>query len=190
MLGVRDTNISIMTRQYIYGYIIGLPFFTLTRILAPYLELEGQFRRVVISSFMMTFIDIAADAFVIFVLKGGMFEIGLAASLGYIVSFLIEAPFFFNRKRSSSFSLYIKEFDAKVCLDMLKLSSTSGIYRASHALGGMAINNLLTSLNMPYLVAAYGVFSQITVYIRSSWSSASSNLLVFSGIFVGEEDRN
>ena len=69
-------------------------------------------------------------------------------------------------------------------------SSTSGIYRASHALGGMAINNLLTSLNMPYLVAAYGVFSQITVYIRSSWSSASSNLLVFSGIFVGEEDRN
>ncbi|MBQ7559257.1 MAG: hypothetical protein IJT20_03315, partial [Synergistaceae bacterium] len=67
-----------MTRQYIYGYIIGLPFFTLTRILAPYLELEGQYMRSVMSSFMMTVIDIAADAFVIFVLHGGMFELGLA----------------------------------------------------------------------------------------------------------------
>lgn len=33
VLGVRDPNILIMTRQYIYGYIIGLPFFTLARLI-------------------------------------------------------------------------------------------------------------------------------------------------------------
>ena len=190
VLGIRDPNILIMTRQYIYGYIIGLPFFTLARILAPYLELEGQYKRSVISSFMMTFIDIAADAFVIFVLHGGMFELGLATSLGYIVSFLIEASFFFNKKSSSSFRLSVKKVDSKICLNILKLGSPSGIVKGSGAAGGMIINNLLTSYNMPYLVAAYGVFAQITVYIRAAWFSSSTNLIVFSGIFIGEEDKN
>ena len=187
VLGVRDPNIFVMTRQYIYGYIIGLPFLTLTRILSPYLELEGQYKRGVSSSFMMTFVDIAADAFVIFVLRGGMFELGLATSLGYIVSFLIEGSFFLKSK--SSFRVSMKEVNAKICLDMLKLGSSSGIYRGSHALGGMTINNLLTSLKMPYLVAAYGVFANITVYVRSAWSAPAANLLTFSGIFIGEEDK-
>ena len=46
LLGVRDYDILEMTRQYIFGYIIGLPFLTLAAILTPYLELEGQYRRV------------------------------------------------------------------------------------------------------------------------------------------------
>ena len=189
VLGVRDSNILIMTRQYIYGYIIGLPFFTLARILAPYLELEGQYRRSVMSSFMMTFVDIAADAFVIFVLHGGMFELGLATSFGYIVSFLIEASFFFYKKNSSTFSVSMKELNSKICLDMLKLGSPTGIYSMSYALGGTLVNNLLTAFNMPYLVAAYGVFAQITAYVRAAWSSSATNLLTFSGIFIGEEDK-
>ena len=53
----------------------------------------------------------------------------------------------------------------------------------------MTINNLLTSLKMPYLVAAYGVFANITVYVRSAWSAPAANLLTFSGIFIGEEDK-
>ena len=189
VLGVRDSNILI-TRQYIYGYIIGLPFLTLTRILSPYLELEGRYRRVVISSFMMTFVDIAADAFVIFVLHGGMFELGLATSLSYIVSFLIEASFFFNKKSKSTFRVSMKGVESKTCLDLLKLGSPSVIYKGSNALGGILINNLLTSYNMPYLIAAYGIFIQISSYVRSMWSSSAINLLVFSGIFIGEEDKN
>ena len=189
VLGVRDPDILVMTRQYIYGYIIGVPFFTLKVIFTPYLELEGQYRRIVTSSFMMTFIDIAADAFVIFVLHGGIFEIGLATSLGYIISFLIEASFFFNKKNKSTFRVSMKEVDSKICLDIFKLGSPSGIYKGSTSLGGMIINNLLTSIQMPYLVAAYGVFEQITNYFRAAWSSSASNLLIFSGIFIGEEDK-
>ena len=189
VLGVKDPDIFVMTRQYIYGYIIGFPFLTFTVVLSPYLELEGQYNRVTVSSFMMTFIDIAADAFVIFILHGGMFELGLATSLGYIISFFIEASFFFNKKNKSTFRVSWG-VDSKICLDMLKLGSPSGILKGSNALGGMIINNLLTSLHVPYLVAAYGVFAQITTYIRAAWSSSASNLLNFSGIFIGEEDRN
>ena len=175
-----------MTRQYIYGYIIGVPFLTLTRILAPYLEIEGQYNRVVTSSFMMTFIDIAADAFVIFVLHGGMFEIGLATSLGYIVSFFIESSFFFSKNSRSIFKVSTKGINAAECLEIIKLG---GFLRVSSAIGGTLINNLLTSLHMLYIVAAYGVFSQITTYIRFAWYSPADTLITFSGIFIGEEDK-
>lgn len=187
LLGVRDYDILEMTRQYIFGYIVGLPFLTLAAILTPYLELEGQYKRVVVGAFTMTVIDIAADAFVIFVLHGGMFGLGLATSLSYFISFSVEASFFF--KSVSSFHLSAKGVSYKICLDMIKLGSPSGVYRGSSALGGMMINNLLTSLHTPYLVAAYGVFAQITVYIRAAWSATASNLLNFSGIFIGEEDK-
>ena len=194
VLGVRDPDIFVMTRQYIYGYIIGLPFLTLTRVFSPYLLVEGHYRRELTSSLMMTFIDIAADAFVIFVLHGGMFEIGLATSLGYIVSFLIEGSFFLNKKSKSTFRISMngmngRGIDSKICLDILKLGSPTGIFIGSTALGGTIINNLLTSLHVPYLVASYGVFAQIAVYFRAAWSSSASNLLTFSGIFIGEEDK-
>ena len=48
---------------------------------------------------------------------------------------------------------------------------------------------MLTALNVNYLVAAYGVFSQITVFVRSSWFAASDTLAAFTGIFIGEEDK-
>ena len=71
VLGARDPVIHRMTMQYIYGYIIGQPFFTLTRVLTPYLQMDGQFRRVSAVSLLTTVIDVAADAVVIFVLHGG-----------------------------------------------------------------------------------------------------------------------
>lgn len=84
----------------------------------------------------------------------------------------------------------MQRLDSKICLNMLKLGSPAAISKGSNAAGGMIINNLLTSYDMPYLVAAYGVFAQITIYIRAAWFSSSTNLIVFSGIFIGEEDKN
>ena len=88
-LGARDPGINRMTMQYIYGYLIGFPFFTLIRVLTPYLQMEGQYKRVTGVSIMTTVIDIAADAFVIFVIGRDMFGIGIATSLGYIIPFFV-----------------------------------------------------------------------------------------------------
>ena len=73
---------------------------------------------------------------------------------------------------------------------MLRLGAPSGIIKGSNSLGGVLINNLLTSMNTPYLVAAYGVFSQITVFFRSSWYAPADTLHAFAGVFIGEEDRD
>ena len=189
LLGARDPVIRAMTMQYIYGYLIGFPFFTLTRILTPFLQMEGQYRRVRVVSILTTVVDVAADAVAIFVLHGGMFEIGLATSLGYIVAFFVSASFFFGKRSRSIFSFTYKNLSPKLCVEIFHLGAPAGVIKGSNFAGGIIINNMLTAVQMPYLVAAYGVFSQITVFFRSSWYAPADSLDSFAGVFIGEEDK-
>ncbi len=190
ILGAREPQIFAMTKLFIFGYILGIPFFTMTRILTPYLQMEGQYRKVTIISIITTVIDVAADAFVIFVLHGGMFGIALATSLGYIIPFLIGAAFFLQKKNHSVFRISLRGITMKDCWEMIRRGAPAGVIKGSNAIGGMLINNMLTALHVQYLVAAYGVFSQVTVFVRFSWYAPADTLHAFSGIFIGEEDRH
>ena len=190
LLGAREPAIAEMTKQYIIGYLLGFPFYTLTRVITPFLQMEGQYTRVNTSSVLTTVIDIAADAAVVFVLHGGMLEIGLATSLGYIVPFFVCAAYYMGKKSPSVFRLQFKGFSPKLCAEMLRLGAPMGVTKGSKAIGGLVINNLLTSFNMPYLVAAHGVFSQITVFVRAAWYAPADTLMAFAGVFVGEEDKD
>ena len=190
LLGARDPLIREMTMRYIYGHLIGFPFFTMTRILTPYLQMEGRYRRVNASAALTTLIYIAADAFVIFVLHGSMLAIGLATSLGHIVPFFVVVSFFAGKKDRSAFRFTFDGFSLKPGLEILRLGTPAGIVKGSSFLGGVAINNMLTSMNRLYLVAACGVFSQITVFFRSSWYAPADTLHAFAGVFIGEEDKD
>ena len=189
ILGARDPELQQMTVRYLYGYLIGVPFCSLTRIITPYLQMEGQFRLVNKTAVLTTIIDAAADGFVVFVLHGGMFEIGLATSLGYIIPFFLSASFFISKKKKSVFRFSLKSFDPGISLEILRLGSPGGLRKGSSAVGGMIINNMLTAFNMRYLVAAYGVFSQITAFIRTSWYGPADTLHAFASAFIGEEDK-
>ena len=190
ILGAREPAITEMTKQYLLGYLIGFPFYTLTRIITPFLQIEGQYRRVNTTSILTTVIDISADAFVLFVLHGGMFQIGLATSFGYILPFFVSASYYIGKKNSSVFKLKFKGFSPKLCREMFLLGAPMGVIKGSNSIGGLIINNLLTVFNMPYLVAAHGVFNQITVFVRAAWYAPADTLMAFAGVFAGEEDRD
>ena len=190
VLGAREPGVAEMTRQYILGYLIGFPFYTLTRVITPFLQIEGQYKRVNATSISTTVIDIVGDSVAVFVLRGGMFEIGLATSVGYILPFFIGASYYMVKKSGSVFKLKFKDFNIKLCFEVLRLGAPMGIAKGSNSIAGLIINNMLTSFHMPYLVAAHGVFSQITVFLRAAWYAPADTLMAFAGVFVGEEDKD
>ena len=187
MFGAREPAIFAITKLYILGYLAGLPFFTLIRILAVFFEMEGQYYRINAISIMTSVIDIAADAFVVFVLHGGMFEIAFATSLGYIIPFFVIAIFFLPKL--SLFRFSFSGIRLKFCGEIMRLGIPAGIGKTGYALGGMLINNMLTSFHMPYLVAAYGVFYQIAICIRSAWFSVTDPLQRFTGGFSRRREQ-
>ena len=188
VLGARDPQLQKMTAQYLSGYMIGVPFCALTRIITAYLQMEGQYKLINLSGILTTIIDIAADGVVVFVLHGGMFEIGLATSLGYIIPFILCISFFI-REKNSIFSFSFRYFNLGISLEMFKLGAPGGLRKGFGSVGGILINNMLTSLNMRCLVAAYGVFSQLIGFIRTSWYGPADTLHAFASIFIGEEDK-
>ena len=188
VLGAREPGVAEMTKQYILGYLIGFPFYTLTRVITPFLQIEGQYKRVNATSISTTVIDIVGDSVAVFVLHGGMFEIGLATSVGYILPFFIGASYYMVKKSASVFKLKFKDFNMKLCVEVIRLGAPMGITKGSNSIAGLIINNMLTSFNVPYLVAAHGVFSQITVFLRAAWYAPADTLMAFAGVFVGEKD--
>ena len=189
ILGAREPEIFEMTKLYIWGYLIGYPFLTMIRILTPFLQMEGQYRFLATNSVITTALDIALDALVIFALHGGMFGIALATSLGYIIPFFMLVASFIRRKNTSVFRLSMKGITLKICGEILRLGAPLGFICGSRAAGGMLINNMLTALNIRYLVAAYGVFSGISSCVSQSWMASADTLVAFSGVFIGEENR-
>ncbi len=190
LLGARDPEIAQMTSQYIIGYLIGYPFCTLIRVLTPYLQIEGLYNLINTTALLTTVVDVIGDALVVFVFKGGMFEIALATAAGNIIPFLVGTIYYASRKDSASFRLSLKGFSPKLCLEMIKLGAPNGIARGSSAVSGMLVNNILASLNMPYLIAASSVFNQVSNFFRLSWLAPADAMLAFVGVFVGEEDKN
>lgn len=190
LLGANDPEVANMTSQYIIGYLIGFPFATLLRVLTPYLQIDGHYSFINKTAILTTVVDIVGDALVIFVFKGGMFEIGLATALGNIIPFFVGTVYCMAKKDSISFHYKFKGFSPKLCLDMIKLGAPNGISKGCTSLGGMLINKMLAGLNMPYLVAALSVFNQISSFLRVAWLAPADTLLAFVGVFVGEEDRN
>lgn len=112
----------------------------------------------------------------------------MATSIGYIIPFFVSAAYYVGKKSRSVFKLRFKGFSPKLCMEMLRLGAPMGVIKGSISISGLVINNLLTSFNMPFLVAANGVFSQITVFVRAAWYAPADTLMAFAGIFAGEED--
>ena len=189
LLGIRDPEIHRMTVQYIRGYVIGVPFFALTKILNAYLYIEGKYKMIGITATMATVSRIAATAVVVFGIHGGMFAIGLAVSIGYIIPFFPVAAFFFSGKSCSVFHFRLRYFGFGLSREILVLGASMCIAKGSTAAGGILINNLLTSMNVPYLVASYGIFSQLSGAVRFAWNAPADALFSFAKVFIGEEDR-
>ena len=79
-LGAKGDLANLMkpTSDYLVGYSLGLPFYTITIILIPFLKMDGDYSLVTVSSIVMTIVDILADLYVIKCTDGGLFMIGLA----------------------------------------------------------------------------------------------------------------
>ena len=77
--------------------------------------MEGQYLRVNVISILTTVVDLIANAFVIFVLHGGMFELALGTS--FIVC--CQRSIFPAAQKTVYFSFLPKKIDIKTCWETI-----------------------------------------------------------------------
>ena len=182
-----ENSIFIMTSAYLRGFFAFAPFFFLSQIMIPYLQIMAERKRAVAAVIVLTVSDIVLDLVSIFVFHAGMLGIGVAAGLSYMAAFLVGAfPFF---RKDSLFRFDPGDVDVRMMPLISRSGSTIAVNQTSFTIRVYLINRMLLALSGSVAVAAFTVISTTSNLIGSIGLGAGSVTLLLASLFYSEEDR-
>lgn len=188
ILGAGGGHILPLAADYIRGTAPGTIPLMLFLVMVPALQLDGKWALVHIGSALMAVSDIVLDYLNIYVLHWGMFGMGLATSISYMLGFGVFLIYFTRRKRL--FRLRIKD---------LKLASVEGYAAAALPTGVRISARMLSIVLINWLVirvagargmAAMAVQRNIYYVVLASVLGVSGAVLSLTSINYGEQDRD
>ena len=182
-----DNPVFNLTKDYLYGFIIGAPAFMFAQIMIPYLQIAGGRTRLVISVIVMTITDVIFDLLNVYVFHGGTFGMGLASSLSYYFALIFGVGFFF--KKDCIFKFSFKKVNMKSALQIARAGIPTVINSLCLVFLVFTLNKVLKSAGDNNAVAAYSVINTISNICYCFGSGIGSVVLTLSSIFYGEENR-
>lgn len=186
LLGARGSLLP-LTANYIRGLGAGIGLTVLHLALVEFTKLDGSPALGPISIVAMTIVNIALDLVNVFWLKMGMFGIGLATSISFVIAVAICCIHFFMPVHTLRFVKIQNPY-----FDFIMLC-TSGLPRAGNgiffAITTAFINYRLSFLGGSVALAAFSILSSVALVLSSTCLGVGSTTLLMSGIFYGEEDK-
>ena len=175
--------------SYVRGMMLGISFLSLAKVLNGYMHLDHDSERTVYSLVIMTIVNILGDFLVAFVLKGDLFGIALATSVGNLTWFLVISGHFLRKDRSLKFNLCDTKNSLSYAFKILNTGSNAAVTRISKMFAGLAVNYMLTAYATTIAIAAYSVQKSVTSLFGSLYLGVADTVWIMSSIFYGEEDR-
>lgn len=182
-----DNPVYYLTKDYLTGFIIGVPAFLTAQLMVPYLQMSGNRTRLVSAVLVMTILDIAFDLLNVLVIDGGIFGMGLASSLSYYAAVFVGIGCFFGK--DCIFRLRLKGLSYDMLRQILGNGVPTIINQLSLVLLVLLLNNLLRSTGGHVAVAAYSVISTISNLCYAFCNGISSVALMMASIFSTDDDR-
>ena len=183
-----DNEVHQLTVNYLRGFIIGAPAFIFAQIMVPYMQMSGNRTRLVVAVGVMTIGDVVFDLLNVFVVKAGMFGMGLASSLSYYIAFFIGVVYFFKKK--CMFHFHWRGVQRKTTGKIVTYGMPTIINQVSLVLMVFLFNQILLSVSGNTAVAAYSVISTVGNICYSFCFGIGSVALMLSSIFYTDEDRS
>ncbi len=184
---VASNEVYYLTKDYLQGFIIGVPAFLIAQIMVPYLQMGGRRMRLVTAVLVMTVLDIAFDLINVLLIHGGIFGMGLASSLSYYAAVIVGLGYFMSK--DCIFRLRRNRWSFAMLRKILGGGVPTVINQLSLVLLVLLINNLLKINGGDEAVAAYSVISTISNLCYAFCNGNSSVALMMASIFNADEDR-
>lgn len=183
-----ENPVYYLTKDYLTGFIIGVPAFLAAQIMVPYLQMSGRRTRLVTAVLVMTILDVALDLINVFVIHGGVFGMGIASSLSYYAAVAVGLGYFISKDCLYRFRI------KGLSLSMLSSIAKGGVPTIINQLSlvglVLLLNNLLQVTGGYVAVAAYSVISTIGNLCYAFCNGNSSVALMMASIFYTDEDRS
>lgn len=173
--------------DYLKGYLLGVPAVMLVQIISPILLIDNNKNLVQISALILCIADVIGDVTNALVFKGGVYGMGVATSIAYILELSI-MMFHFIYKRSY-FRFDLRSFSMENIQGMIVGGSPTFVRKLATIIRDIAINrlNLAVALSSAAVVAR-GLQNDISLLLFSIGLGIGKTLITMTGMYYGAKD--
>ena len=173
-------------------YLVGLAFsFPATILLFEFnslMRLDGDSMRVIVAVVTMTALDIAGDLLNALVIGGGMFGMGLATTISYLVALGIMLLHF--RKRDIIFKFSFKGLKLGYLKDILVSGCPSAVGNVATMARNFTLNQIMLATALSTIaVGALGVLNVVQGFVSCVLIGVGMTTGMIAGMILGEQDR-
>lgn len=190
-LGADGVNITLRPYlvAYIRGYLPGIVFFGIAKVINGYMSFEQDGNRPLLSLVTMTIVNVIGDLFVVFVMKGSLFWVAIATSIGNLSCFLVISGYFLRTERLFRFSFCDIKNTPKYIREIFSMGSNTAVARFSRMFSDISVNYMLVMYANAVAIAAYSIQKSLMSLLGCVYLGVADTVWLMSGIFYGEEDR-
>ena len=190
LLGARGDSAGL--QPLVGDYLVGLAFsFPATILLFEFnslMRLDGDSMRVIVAVVTMTVLDIAGDLLNALVIGGGMFGMGLATTVSYLVALGIMLLHF--RKRDIIFKFSLKGLKLSDLKDILVSGCPSAVGNVSTMARNFTLNQIMLATALSTMaVGALGVLNVVQGFVSCVLIGVGMTTGMIAGMILGEQDR-
>ncbi|MCR5686526.1 MAG: ATP-binding protein [Lachnospiraceae bacterium] len=187
--GKKDVSLIPDVTQYVRGFSLGAGFIILRQLLAPLVCMEGGNRYVHVSSAAILISDLAADYISSAYLNGGMFGIGAASALSYVFGCMTLVVYCLTKNCTLRLEM-AHCLSLKTSLAILREGIPTALKRFCDLVTPVLTNRFILSIASVSAMAAMSVQNSSTRFLLCLVLSLSTMVLLLTGMFYSESDRN
>lgn len=189
MLGAKGESQALLvdTKNYLMALGSSCPLMVFIAISIPILQLDGAGKKAKMSSLVIAIIDILFDALNVFVLKWGMFGMGLASSLSYVGACIVILSHF--RSKDCYFKFSFKYLTRNKIKPIIVGGIPRGIMRLCEAVGPIVLNIMVVSIMGVVGIEALSIQRNIAFLIGTmGWGIAGASMQT-TALYFAEKDK-
>ncbi len=189
-LGARGNSAKLLpyASDYLLGMVFSLPSVIFLFEFNALMRLDGDANRVIVAVAVMTVLDVAGDLLNALVIKGGMFGMGMATTISYLIALIIMLLHF--TKKDIIFRFSFKGLRLTDLRDILTTGSASAVGSGSAMLRNIVLNRILVATALSSTaVGALGVLNTVYNFTSSTLVGVGMTCAMIAGMILGEQDR-
>lgn len=187
LLGAKGELVS-LTGDYVRGIGCGGIFIMLSQVIMIYVRTDNDSVLGFISVIFMAAANVAMDILLGLVLKWGLFGMGLATSISYLVCLLVCLVHFFRKDNRLKFTRLLAGL--KELKEVLLTGVPSALNRGCMTVRGIVLNRLLLALGGSMAVSALSIQNTVNQLLSAVTMGVGMTVVMMAGIFYGERDES
>ncbi len=174
-------------RSYIIGMSVSFIFAVISFVVTPYLQFEGDRKRIVIGVVLSVVVNVIADLVNVFAFKGSLFGMGIATAISYVVYMIVLLAHFL--KKDSIFKFRPREIHWKETKSLISRGVPMAVNRLSYCLKIVILNHITLAVSGTAALTALSIQNNLYNFFGAIALGTGQTMLLVASVLAGERNR-